>query len=124
MDFFDVATTTPTVRRFLDRPVSDAMIERVLETANMAPSGSNAQPWEFVVVRSEQKRRAIRALSEEVWGPYTETAIIRGLARDRAGAYPGLPRSPQNASGARQSRGPDQFRRDLRLDFSRDRIAD
>src|ERR1700683_1392036 len=78
MDFFEVATTTPTVRRFLDRPVSGAMIERVLETANMAPSGSNAQPWEFIVVRSAEKRRAIRALYEEVWGPYKETAIIRG----------------------------------------------
>jgi len=78
MDFFDVATTAPTVRRFLDRPISDADIARVLETANMAPSGSNAQPWEFVVVRSIEKRREIQRLYKEVWEPYKETAIIRG----------------------------------------------
>lgn len=78
MDFFEVATTTPTVRRFSDRAVDDALIEKVLATANMAPSGSNAQPWEFVVVRAPEKRREIRRLYEEVWGPYKESAIIRG----------------------------------------------
>lgn len=78
MDFFDVATTTPTVRHFSDRPIDDRLLATVFETANMAPSGSNAQPWEFVIVRSPETRRAIQSLYEEVWGPYKETAIIRG----------------------------------------------
>ncbi len=78
MDFFDVATTTPTVRRFSDRPIDDRTLARVFEIANMAPSGSNAQPWEFVIVRSAETRRAIQNLYEQVWGPYKETAIIRG----------------------------------------------
>ncbi len=78
MDFFEVATTTPTVRRFSDRPVNPRDVERILATANMAPSGSNAQPWEFVVVRAAEARREIQRLYQEVWGPYKETAIIRG----------------------------------------------
>src|SRR5579875_2087619 len=78
MDFFEVATTTPTVRRFLDRPVEESLIEQVLATANMAPSGSNAQPWEFVVVRSPETRREIQRLYQELWEPYKESAIIRG----------------------------------------------
>jgi len=59
MDFFEVATSTPTMRRFLDRPIADAELMKILETANMAPSGSNAQPWEFIVVRDIQMRREI-----------------------------------------------------------------
>ena len=51
MDFFEVATSTPTMRRFLDARFQEAELVKILETANMAPSGSNAQPWEFVVVR-------------------------------------------------------------------------
>ena len=44
----------------------------------MAPSGSNAQPWEFVVVREQTTRDAVRKLYEAAWIPYKETAIIRG----------------------------------------------
>jgi len=78
MDFFEVATSTPTTRRFLDRPIPDAELMKILETANMAPSGSNAQPWEFVVVREVAARREIQQLYEAVWGPYKDSAIIRG----------------------------------------------
>jgi nitroreductase len=78
MDFFEVATTTPTVRRFTDRAVDARDVERVLATANMAPSGSNAQPWEFVVVRAAEARREIQRLYQEVWEPYKDSAIIRG----------------------------------------------
>jgi nitroreductase len=76
MDFFEV--TTPTVRRFSDRPIEQPVIEKILETANMAPSGSNAQPWEFVVVRDPAARAEIRRLYELAWVPYKDTAIIRG----------------------------------------------
>jgi nitroreductase len=78
MDFFEVANSTPTMRRFLDRPIPETELLKILETANMAPSGSNAQPWEFVVIRDLQTRREIQRLYREVWGPYKETAIIRG----------------------------------------------
>ncbi len=78
MDFFEVATTTPTTRRFIDRPIPDAELMKILETANMAPSGSNAQPWEFVIVRDAAARREIQKLYESVWGPYKDSAIIRG----------------------------------------------
>ncbi len=78
MDFFEVATTVSTVRRFLDRPVEDRLIEQVLATANMAPSGSNAQPWEFVVVRSPETRREIQSFYQDLWEPYKESAIVRG----------------------------------------------
>ncbi|HUY26474.1 MAG TPA: nitroreductase family protein [Candidatus Binataceae bacterium] len=77
MDFFEVATSTPTVRRFSPRPIAASDLERVLETANMAPSGSNAQPWEFVIVREQSARREIQQMYEAVWGPYKESAIIR-----------------------------------------------
>ncbi len=78
MDFFEVATSTPTVRRFVDKPIAPELIQKVLETANMAPSGSNAQPWEFVVVREAAMRREIQRIYQEQWEPYKESAIIRG----------------------------------------------
>lgn len=53
------------VRRFLDRPVERATIERLMALATMAPSASNKQPWRFVIVRDRavlaQMAEAVRA---------------------------------------------------------------
>jgi nitroreductase len=90
MDFFEVATTVPTVRRFSDRAIEPLVLEQILETANMAPSGSNAQPWEFVIVRDSSTRREIQHLYELAWVPYKDTAIIRGRATLSARAQKAL----------------------------------
>ena len=90
MDFFEVATTMPTVGRFSDRPLDPSTIERILETANMAPSGSNAQPWEFVIVRDPAARGEIQKLYELAWVPYKDSAIIRGRATLSARAQKAL----------------------------------
>jgi nitroreductase len=81
MDFFDVATTMPTMRRFSDRAIDPRTIERILETANMAPSGSNAQPWEFVIVRDQAARGEIQKLYELTWVPYKDSATLSPRAQ-------------------------------------------
>ena len=50
----DVLRHRRAVRGYQDRPVEAEKIERVLEAARWAPSGANAQPWEFVVVTDEE----------------------------------------------------------------------
>ncbi|MBO6827672.1 MAG: AMP-binding protein [Sneathiella sp.] len=52
------------VRAFLDKPVSDELLEEVLETSLRAPSGGNLQPWNIVILKGAVKERlgaAIRA---------------------------------------------------------------
>jgi nitroreductase len=44
-DFWDVVSTTRTIRRFTTEPVSDAILARCLKAATWAPSGANAQGW-------------------------------------------------------------------------------
>ncbi|WP_245656542.1 nitroreductase [Novosphingobium naphthalenivorans] len=50
------------IRAFLDKAVDPAVLHRVIEAAQMAPSGYNFQPWEGVVVMGE----ALRTLSERM----------------------------------------------------------
>ena len=38
------------IRRYMDRPVDRATIERLLTAATWAPSAHNRQPWRFVVI--------------------------------------------------------------------------
>lgn len=47
------------IRQYLDKPVEDERIRQLLESARLAPSGSNNQPWQFIVVRSDERRRKL-----------------------------------------------------------------
>ena len=60
MDLNEALRTTGAVRDFTDRPVDDAVLARVLDTARFAPSGSNAQAWRVVVVKDLANRRRLR----------------------------------------------------------------
>jgi nitroreductase len=52
------------IRAFLDRPVDRALLQRVLETAQRAPSGGNVQPWNAVLVTGEPLARLQAAITE------------------------------------------------------------
>jgi nitroreductase len=56
------------VRAFADREVSDELVRQVLEAATHAPSGSNTQPWRFIVVRDPAVKRALSAEYEAAQG--------------------------------------------------------
>lgn len=50
MELFEALETTRAMRRLSARPVGREALERLIYYATRAPSGGNAQPWEFVVV--------------------------------------------------------------------------
>ena len=44
-------------------PISDADLKGILQAGLQAPSGYNLQPWRFVVVRSPEQKKKLRAAS-------------------------------------------------------------
>jgi len=60
----DLLTTTRSVRKRLDvsRPVEPEVLERCIEIAFQAPTGSNAQGWHFVLVTDTEKRARLAEL--------------------------------------------------------------
>jgi len=85
MPLLEAITTQRAIRRLKPDPVDDALLRRLLELAIKAPTGSNAQNWEFVVVQdpavkarfARANRRAFalyervgrrRASSDPKWG--------------------------------------------------------
>lgn len=46
--------------RFLQRPVPEEVLVRILHAAHLAPSVGFSQPWNFILVRSNQTRRKIK----------------------------------------------------------------
>ncbi|HEY6623390.1 MAG TPA: nitroreductase family protein [Acidimicrobiales bacterium] len=59
---FDALGTSRAVRRFAPDPVPPETIEALIWAATRAPSPENDQPWEFVVVTDEARRREIGRL--------------------------------------------------------------
>ena len=70
MDLMEAIRTNGTCRYYTTEPVSDDHIVRVLEAAQLGPSGSNRQPVRFLVVRDAVKRRGLQDLYLPVWVDY------------------------------------------------------
>ena len=52
--------TRVTVRKFLDKVVSDEDLQVLLQAAMSAPSSMNLQPWHFIVVRDEALKQQMK----------------------------------------------------------------
>ena len=50
METWDAVRARRNVRSFTDRAIADDDLDRILEAGRRAPSASNTQPWDFVVV--------------------------------------------------------------------------
>ena len=51
------------IRQYSKDPVSEEHLDMILEAARQAPSGENAQPWRFIVVRDEATRKQLGAIA-------------------------------------------------------------
>jgi nitroreductase len=60
-------TTTRAIRRFLPDPVADEDLAAILFAASRAPSGSNRQPFRFLVLRDGPRAREAKALLGEAF---------------------------------------------------------
>ena len=68
----ELLSTTRAVRKRLDfeRPVEREVLMECMELALQAPSGSNAQNWQFLFVTDQDKRDAIGAIYQEIFAGY------------------------------------------------------
>jgi nitroreductase len=72
----ELLTTTRSVRRRLDlsRPVPRELILECIDIATQAPTGSNRQGWQWVVVTDPEKRKLIGDRYRESWYAYASGA--------------------------------------------------
>jgi nitroreductase len=75
----ELLTTTRSVRKRLDftRPVDPAVLERCLEIALQAPTGSNAQGWHWLIVTDASKRRGLAELYRKAFDLYVNEPSLR-----------------------------------------------
>src|ERR1700750_1790488 len=68
----DVLTTTRSVRKRLDleKPVPREVVMECLELALQAPTGSNAQGWQWVFIDDPEKKKALADIYRHNATPY------------------------------------------------------
>ncbi len=59
--FADLVAWRRDVRRFRSEPVSDELLNRLLDRADQAPSVGNSQPWRVIRVETADIRNVVRA---------------------------------------------------------------
>ncbi len=73
----ELLTTTRTVRKRLDldRPVPIGLVRECLEIALQAPSGSNRQGWQWIVVTDPEQRAAIGEHYRRAFAAYASSKV-------------------------------------------------
>ena len=64
MNTLDAIAARRSIRTFTDGSVPDEALQTILTAAIRAPSGSNRQPWRFVVVREDKRAEMVRVMRD------------------------------------------------------------
>lgn len=75
MDVFTAMMERRSCRKFLEEPVGDDLVSKVLGAATWAPSPLNMQPWGFIVITNPEIREKI----------FTEADRCRQWALEKSG---------------------------------------
>src|SRR5438046_10257555 len=80
MPLEEAMRTQRAVRRLRPDPVDDALVLRLIELALKAPTGSNAQNWDFVMVKDRAVKERLGALNRGAFRIYG--GLGRWMARN------------------------------------------
>jgi nitroreductase len=80
MPLEEAMETQRAIRRLRPDPVDDALVLRLIELALKAPTGSNAQNWEFVIVKDPEVKAKLARRNRQAWRLYG--GLGRRLVRD------------------------------------------
>ena len=98
VELLEGLASTRAIRRYTNEPVAEADLAAIMWHASRAPSGSNRQPFRFIVLRDTETARAVKSLL----GTSFRAAWADKIARDGytagSGADPSSPKSRMAAT--------------------------
>ncbi len=59
MEVLELLKSRRSIRKYKSTPVEEEKIQKCLEAAQWAPSASNKQPWEFMIVKDNRTRQKL-----------------------------------------------------------------
>jgi nitroreductase len=82
MDFYEVVRTRRSVRRYRPDRIPQETLERVLDAARIAPSGSNRQPTRLIVVQDEETKQKLVPMCHDQGFIATAPVVVVACGRD------------------------------------------
>ena len=83
MDFFKTIEDRRSMRKYAGTPIEDEKLQKILETANKAPSAGNLQGYEIYVVRKlEQRQALVKAACDQEF--LAEAPVVLAFCADPA----------------------------------------
>lgn len=61
-DALNILKSRRSIRKYKEQPVEEEKIQKCLDAARWAPSASNKQPWEFLIVTDEDIRKKLSTI--------------------------------------------------------------
>jgi|WetSurMetagenome_2_1015567.scaffolds.fasta_scaffold01296_9 nitroreductase len=83
--FIELAKKRYSVRSYLDKPVEESLLLKILEAGSVAPSACNNQPWVFIVVRKEENKKALLSAYGRPW--LAQAPVILALCCDASQSW-------------------------------------
>ncbi|MCS7258694.1 MAG: nitroreductase family protein [candidate division WOR-3 bacterium] len=92
MEFYEVVKKRRSIRAYKPDPIPEEILLRILETARLAPSAKNIQPWKFIVVKDRVvKEKLVTACRNQTFigeAPVVICAVaLKNIAFGRMGGY-------------------------------------
>ncbi len=88
MNTLETIKTRRSMRKWLDKPIPDAIVEQILDAGRWAPSAGNFQPWAFIVIQNAVTKERVQRVAEEsknlsrIWAPFFRDGEKRGYIVD------------------------------------------
>ncbi len=80
MDFYEVINKRYSVRSYQNKPVEKAKLDRILETARIAPTAKNIQPFKlFILETSKYKEKLLKIYPREWLAQAPLVILICGI---------------------------------------------
>ncbi len=80
-EFRKVVMSRRSVRKFTKRPIPDAVVNDCIDMALLAPNSSGLQPWDFYLVRSNEKKKKLVKFCFSQLAAATAAELIVVVAR-------------------------------------------
>lgn len=90
MDLLEIIKSRRSIRKFKRDSIPEQDLFKILEAATWAPSAGNLQPWEFIIVRDEDRKKALaRAALNQMFIAEAPVVIIVCANIPRTAVYYG-----------------------------------